>query len=355
VNVTEATSPTSASFDNGGSTEGRRFNVLFAPWASEQCRLPAKGLQDLGHSAVTMSFSRRGGDRQPLDIVLEGRGPFHRRLDKAMFFLWAAAHFDIFHFFHGFSLLPHRLDLPLLRSTRGKVVAHFRGGDVRSREWLLAQNEGRTALPLQTTEQARAVDRWGRYASCMLVSTPDLLELVPGALWIPQMIDLDQWEAPTRKWDREKRPFRLVHAPSSAGKKGTRHVIEAVSRLQERGLAIELDLLTGGDRQKVASALARADAGVDQLLVGWYGNAGIEMMAHRLPLLCYVRDDLRHHAPSLPLLSARPSTLEADIARLVEMSDDERKVLGDEGRTFVEENHEIRVVCRQLLDVYRSL
>jgi glycosyltransferase involved in cell wall biosynthesis len=297
--------------------------------------------------------------RRPTDIVLDQSNPLARKTSKGLFFAWALSNFDVFHFFHGFSLLPRHVDLPLLRRARRHIVAHFCGGDVRNTEVLKQRNEGRGVIaPMQTAAQEALVRRWRAYASLVLVATPDLIELVPDSTWLPQMIDLREWDALTvHRGSPPNRAFRLVHVPSATFKKGTNFVVRAVESLRQRGVPIELRVITNGmNYRDVAAAVSTADAGIDQLLVGWYGTASIEMMASRLPTLCYVRDDLRSsYAADLPLVQCTPQTVEAKLGELIERSPEERQELGERGRKFVEGRHDIARVSEQLVRAYTSI
>ena len=335
------------------------LRILVGPWWSDQCALPARGLRGLGHHAVSVSCGARGpADIHSItDIVLDRRRHPRRRLAKATFIGWAAAHFDVYHFFQGRSLLRRPVDVRLFRVLNSRIIAHFCGSEVRNVELLLQRNAGvAVTAPMQTPGQIARVARWRRYADRMLVATPDLLDIIPDSTWLPQMIDLQEWDAlgSTTRVRDPRSAFRLVHVPTSPEKKGTRYIEEAVDRLRSKGLRIELVVLTNGaKRRQIAQSLRTADAGIDQLLVGWYGIAATEMMANRLPVLCFVREDLRDaHAPDLPLISCSPTDVERRIEELVETSESERAALGDRGRAYVERRHDIRVVSRRLVDIY---
>ena len=67
-----------------------------------------------------------------------------------------------------------------------------------------------------------------RYADAIIVATPDLLEFVPGATYIPNPVDLTPWhalkvEAGRRDHAGGDRPLVVVHAPPIGRSKG-RHM-----------------------------------------------------------------------------------------------------------------------------------
>ena len=67
-----------------------------------------------------------------------------------------------------------------------------------------------------------------------LVSTPDLLADVPGAIWLPVVVDLDVWGTDQPVMQREV-PI-VLHAPSRASIKGTAYVEDAMRVLSAEGL-----------------------------------------------------------------------------------------------------------------------
>ena len=69
----------------------------------------------------------------------------------------------------------------------------------------------------------------------VFVSTPDLLEYVPGATWLPVVVDVDRWaDAATEPALERDRPV-VVHAPSNAGLKGSDLIADTVRRLDAEG------------------------------------------------------------------------------------------------------------------------
>ncbi|MBI3178939.1 MAG: hypothetical protein HYZ27_04720, partial [Deltaproteobacteria bacterium] len=157
------------------------FKILFAPVEiAGQLSLLSRGLRDKGQWATSATLRDHKQGHVP-DIVLVRRseGNNWRRLRRFWFAGWAMFHFDFFHFFFGRSLLPRFFDLRLLRLRKAHIISHFRGSEVRNKEWVKAVAGSGQPVPKQTEAQKRLVERWRRYASSLLVSTPDLLELVP--------------------------------------------------------------------------------------------------------------------------------------------------------------------------------
>jgi hypothetical protein len=70
----------------------------------------------------------------------------------------------------------------------------------------------------------------------VLVSTPDLLEHVPQATWLPVVVDVELWgRAVSDPPLKRERPV-VVHAPSNAGLKGSDLIGETLRGLDADGL-----------------------------------------------------------------------------------------------------------------------
>ncbi|HWL77210.1 glycosyltransferase [Microbacterium sp.] len=230
------------------------------------------------------------------------------------------------------------------------VALMCHGSDVRRP----SVNREQTALAPFTGDAAsmraeqlaiRNIDFAARSGLPVFVSTPDLLEAVPGAQWCPVVVDLDRWSTgEVRNGSRGGAP-RVVHAPSSRGTKGTA-VIEPVAHdLHRRGI-IDYRPLSGIPHAEMPAVLAESDIVVDQLSVGSYGVAACEAMAAGRPVVGHVRtavrDAVRDSAGlDLPIVEADASSLERVLTELA--SDvDRRDELGRAGRRFVETVHDGR-------------
>jgi glycosyltransferase involved in cell wall biosynthesis len=144
----------------------------------------------------------------------------------------------------------------------------------------------------------------------------------------------------------------VAHAPSDRQVKGTRHVEEAVAKLQREGHRVRLDLIEGVTRDEVLARVVQADVVVDQLLIGWYGAFAVEAMALGRPVLAYVREDEPEDNPfgaELPIVRTTAAALADDLLALA--GDGKRRLeLGAAGRRFVEEHHDPRRIARIVLE-----
>ena len=330
-----------------------RLRVLHAAAEiAEQPALLARGLRALGVDARSLSTGRTWlGYRS--DIEVDGRGPLGlvRRLAAL------ARHgprLDILHLHFGTSFLPRLLDVPLLAGAGTRIVFHFHGCEVRPRAAMLERHplSACSECPVYCVpeRQARLLELARRHGALLIVSTPDLLEAVPEAVELPVAIDLEAWEA-LRARAVPAPGFVVLHAPSDPAIKGTRHVAAAVERLRARHPDVRLELI---EREPAARARLRygaATVAVDQLHLGWYGLFAVEAMALAKPVLVTIRPDLDR--AELPVVRTGRERLEGDLEAL-RADPARRAALGAAGLAHVRAVHDLPVVARRLLDLYRA-
>ena len=238
---------------------------------------------------------------------------------------------DVFHFHFGLTLVPKRLQFPILRAARKKSVMHYLGSDIRGK----------------TPEQLA----YGRRADAQVVGSYDAIRWVPEAEVIPPGVDLAAIEpAPPSE---SGRPL-IVHAPSSRRRKGTEHVVAAVE-----GLDADLELVEGLHHDEAFERYRAADVVVDQLNAGWYGLFAIEAMALGKPVVTFLHDEAvgarsRRIGTRVPIVSATAETLREALRPLV-ADGARRRELGAASRAYVERVHDLERVTDRLLALYARL
>jgi glycosyltransferase involved in cell wall biosynthesis len=246
-------------------------------------------------------------------------------------FVRFAPRFDVFHFYFGLTLVPKRVQFPLLRALRKKSVVHFLGSDIRGKP------------PEQLA--------WAAKAGARIVGSYDAARWVPEAEVIPPGIDLRD-VVPIPPSDRD-RPI-VVHAPSSRRRKGTEHVIAACEALD-----VDLELIEGLHHDEAFARYRSADVVVDQLNAGWYGVFAIEAMALGKPVVTFLHEEAvertaRAFDIQVPIVSATKETLVDKLRPLVEDAAERRRI-GAASRAYVERVHDADAVADRLLDVYARL
>jgi hypothetical protein len=245
-------------------------------------------------------------------------------------------------------------DLPMLKKMGKKLVFHFHGCDVRYYE------EGMD-FPLNAChhcysvrdgpKKKRVLNRIRKFADALVVTTPDLLEFVPEAVYVPTALRTEELQVVEDSEPHD--PLRIFHACSDPVIKGTKYIMDALAPLIDSG-RVTLSILQNCPREVILKAARDADVAIDQMLIGWYGLFAQEMMALGKPVICYIRQALVSWQPELPIIQADPSSLAAVVEQLI--ADKKRRIeKGVQGRRYVERVHSSRVIGNKLIDLYRSL
>jgi hypothetical protein len=144
-----------------------------------------------------------------------------------------------------------------------------------------------------------------------LVSTPDLLEYLPRAHWVPVVVDVASWIHGPRVMERAV-PV-VVHAPSRAAIKGSTHVEKAVGPLVDAGI-IDYRHISAVRPDRMPAVMRAADVVLDQFAIGSYGVLAVQAMAAGRIVVGDVTDDVRRHVSdatgmNVPIVQANPETL----------------------------------------------
>ena len=179
------------------------------------------------------------------------------------------------------------------------------------------------------------------------VSTPDQLEYVSGARWLPVVLDLDDW--PLRRPFEEGRVPLVVHAPSNPVLKGTATIEEQLEPLVAAG-RIRYERVSGLQPQDAAALVARADIVIDQVLLGLYGVLACEGLAGGAVVLGLVGDAIRERVEGeIPILETTPLTVADRVEEVLSDLPAHREAAATR-RAFVERWHDGRVSAQVLGD-----
>ena len=245
---------------------------------------------------------------------------------------------DIFHFYFGLTLVPKKLQFPILRAARKKSVFHFLGADIR-----------------ETPPEKLG---YGLKADARIVGSYAALRFVPfDAHVVPPGLELDRY-APAPADGGGGETIRIVHAPSNKEKKGTEFVVAAVEQLKRR-YPVDLDVVHGVPNAEALERYRRADIVVDQVLRDWHGVFTIEGMALGKPVVTSLDEDAVRQTEEafgveLPVLAATKDDLAEKLAWLIERPE-ERRRRGVAGRAYIEQVHEVDRMADRLLAIYRGL
>jgi hypothetical protein len=315
---------------------------------------------------------------------------------KRLQLLWRAIReFDVIHFNFGMPILPKRLDsslqpgsrarglwrsaynayaslvqfrdLPLLKRLGKALFVTYQGDDARQGSYLrshfrvspIGEVDSTYYTPESDERKRKEIAIFQRYADGIYALNPDLLHVLPArARFLPYShIDPREWH-PEPPSGSAARPL-VIHAPTHRDIKGTRFVMDAVSRLKAEGVQFDFTLVEGMPVEEARRIYARADLLVDQLLVGWYGGLSVECMALGKPAICYLREeDLRYveagMREQLPIIRAEPATIYQVLKDFLTTRQHQLTEIGARGRTYVERWHDPLRLARFLQGQYVS-
>jgi glycosyltransferase involved in cell wall biosynthesis len=344
--------------------------------------------------ALEENFFSHGADEI---LWAEGQSPLVTEI-KRWGVLWRALrNFDIIHFNFGQSIMPQwrsphaslyrkyhwlklqaygyyaRLlelrDLPLLKKAGKGIVVTYQGNDARQGDFCRANFEISPADEIDPGYYSAASDlhkrfriaRFFEYADRIYALNPDLLWVLPHqAQFLPYShIDLRDWQPVGNGCPDPKVPV-VLHAPSHRGVKGTRHVLDAISRLQANGVALEFILVEGLSHAKARRVYERADLLIDQVLCGWYGGLAVEFMALGKPVICYIREDDLDFIPEkmrrdLPIINATPTTIYDVVKEWLTVRKQKLPEVGRRSRTYVENWHDPLKIAARLKGEYEGI
>jgi glycosyltransferase involved in cell wall biosynthesis len=213
--------------------------------------------------------------------------------------------------------------------------------------------------PESDRAKRRTIELFTGYADLIYALNPDLLRVLPqGSKFMPYAhLDLTDWRY--LEHPRSERPV-VLHAPSHRGGKGTRFVLDAVSRLKSEDVPFDFVLIENMSNIEARKHYEKADLVVDQLLAGWYGGFAAEVMALGKPVICYMREEDLEFVPpemrrELPIIDARPDSI-YEVMKLWLTENKNR--LAEQGlvsRRYVERWHDPVRIAQSLIDDYQRI
>ncbi len=358
----------------------------------------ARAERKLGLKSWAVAFSKTHFAYSSDEILWpNGQNYLRREIQRWHLFYRAMRHFDIIHFNFGSSILPSRIPIGFLKENRNRwllrrlfncyallfelrdlaflkkmgkgIVVTYQGDDARQGDYCqehfnitFANEVGPEYYPPEEDRRKRKrIKIFGKYADRIYALNPDLLHVLPSsAEFMPYAhVDLQDW-TPHPVLERNARRPLVLHAPSNQRVKGTRYVLEAVSRLQSEGIAFDFKMIETLSNSEARQVYERADLLIDQLLAGWYGGLSVELMALGKPIICYIRESDLNFIPQemrqeIPVLNATPGTVYQVLKECLTTRKGELPPLGAKGREYVEKWHDPLKIAGRLQKTYRQI
>jgi len=350
----------------------------------------ARAERELGLDSWSVCFDLPPFGFKPDEVLFQSGDRFLVREGKRWrFLLRAMQEFDIIHFNFGQTIMPSfavpagtatavgRLytrmvelrDLPLLKLAGKGIVVTFQGDDARQGDFCLRnfkitharEVEAGYYSPETDAHKRHRIAEIAKYADRIYALNPDLVHVLPtGAQFLPYShVDLRSVRPLENSNSTHDIPL-VLHAPSHRGVKGTRYVLDAVSRLRAEGIRLKFVLVEGLPHNEARKVYGNCDLLVDQLLAGWYGGLAVELMALAKPVVCYIREgDLKFIPPEMrkemPIIDAAPTTIYEVLKEWLTKREGELAGVGRRSRVYVEKWHDPLKIAARLKKDYETI
>lgn len=217
-----------------------------------------------------------------------------------------------------------------LLSLLGKpIVVHFHGEDLR-----------------------RSSIRPSFRADYTLVSTPDLLERVPQAEWLPNPVDLGFFSPRQSEYSNEVHRVGYYSPPWSGTYVPVMEIERAISALRRDGIPVKAAPVRALRFDQMPDYYRSLTILVDKLEGGFYGLMACEAAASGIPVIaCTSR--IRARLNKEPFYEFTGNLAE-DLRYLLE-DQAERERVANIGREYVQNKHEASKVAKRTVEVYRSI
>lgn len=271
------------------------------------------------------------------------------------FFVFALFRYDIFHFLSGETILTRKLrtfELFIYKLLGKRVIMHFVGADIRSGKFLewknnnivkyLANNlEG--CPPLTEPWQDKLIKDSLKYADEIIVSTPDLLDIIPSAKYYPVVIDYKKFLKETGEINILSKQYDnvLLHCPSNRQVKGT-YIIEN-NLLEVKKKIKNLDIVLPHknnnnkyyaiSRYQLMELYKKSNIVIDQLIIGWYGLQSIEALLTGNYVFCFIDEKyIKYLYPKCPLININAENM---IDKIIDFLNNENKINSEKYQEYL--------------------
>lgn len=191
----------------------------------------------------------------------------------------------------------------------------------------------------------------------LLVSTPDLLRLMPEACWMPNLVPIDEPLFTPAGIDCSLGPLRVAHSPTRKDLKNTDDFLAVVDELHQEGVAIDVDLIDDVPNVECLARKRQCHVLFDHMQ-GYYGVSSLEGLSQGIAVIAGLDDWNRDNiveftgADDLPWVVARGREELADQLNTLAADRSLCAEVGRRGREFMEERWSDRIVARRLVDFW---
>ena len=330
----------------------RQVKILFAAvdigWRIEHYSAFLK--VNFGKKVISQSFVKYAVNKKQYrtkytyNIQFSDLHPISQYFASISFFLFALIKYNTFYFLSGETILTRKLrhiEFKIYKLLNKKVIMHFVGSDIRDPNYVIWKEKnivgylnGKKTHQITQSWQDKLIADSLFYANEILVSTPDLLKIIPSAKYYPVVIDFIKFQKdinssviPTNSFFKTKK-IRILHSPSLDKIKGSSLIKESIKELSKDSDKFEfiytpdLKINTNSNyavtRYQLFKLYMEADIVIDQMTIGWYGLQSIEAILGGCHVFCYIENNLRDQLfPKCPIHATDAINLKTDLLKLI--------------------------------------
>jgi len=187
----------------------------------------------------------------------------------------------------------------------------------------------------------------------ILVSTPDLLSLVPEASWFPSVVPVEKYH---REYTLGENTPPIIYNSATKPRKSVPLMRRVVRNLKAQGVELEMQAITKVPHQTNLSLKSKADIYFDGLRV-FYGVNAIEAAAFEMPVVCGVYRECKEHLDSLGVgcgfkafNKAEHEEIQAEVKRLV-LDKAHRKKVGKDCFEYASKIHSSEAGVKRFMEI----
>jgi len=258
-------------------------------------------------------------------------------------------------FYHIYAMLLEGKDLWLLKLFGKKIYFTYQGSDARFSSHYIKFHSPEILENLNPDYLSKTADsykltrikRVKKVAEKLFCLNPDLLKNLGTNAQFMYYVNVDIENIKPHPI-LQKKQIHIVHAPSKKDVKGTKYIEKAIANIKNDH-DIKFTLVSGLSNQEAQKIYNTADIFIDQLIVGWYGGAAVELMARGVPTLCFLDEDSlafvsKENLDELAIIQTSVASIENDLLTLLSKPNSELQNLGKRSRLFVQKYHSVKSI-----------
>lgn len=266
----------------------------------------AQGEKGLGLDAhVLVDSANWLGYKSDTCLHLEQKNKLLKLWKRLETFVKLRKKYDVFHFNFGSSLLDFaQYGMPLfdLPYYHGKKIMTYNGCDARQKYPSMSRveltachdkdcyfgmcNDGKMDIARQ-----RRIIKVEKYVDHIFALNPDLMHFLPPekTSFLPYAIA--GWDDIILQKLHLADKIKIVHSPTNRAAKGSDYILSALHNLTKKYPNIEVIVIEKIPYEQALMLYQEAHIVIDQVLIGWYGGFGVEVMKMGKPLAVFVREE----------------------------------------------------------------